>query len=119
MYTDDSSDEIERVKRSLQALNDINFSVNHPNFAKRVILKKPQYVPLWLCRLFNQNFGKEGVVIFVEIDEIFKVLAYDVVFDAGPNCTMGRYFEPSLDFHLPDMLTEKERQIPGLDALKE
>ncbi len=66
----------------------------------------------------DKNFGKEGIVVFLEVDEIFQKMAYDVVFEVGPNCTCGHYFEEDLEFSLPDMLSEKEKKILGLDKFK-
>lgn len=118
MLSDNPSTDIEKRRRFLKALSDINFSVNHVNFCKRVTVKTPRFIPKFLYRFFDKNFGKEGIVVFVEVDEIFQRLAYDVVFEVGPNSTYGHYFEEELEFNLPDMLTAEEKKILGLDKFK-
>jgi len=119
MLNDNPRTDIEKRQRFLTALDDIKFSINHPNFGKRAIVKKPWYLPKFLIRWFDKNIGKEGVVLFIETCPIFKKLSYDLVFQDGVKIIgFGSYFEDDLEFLPLPLLTEKEKIMLGLDKFK-
>lgn len=65
---------------TLQALRSIKYFQDHENFRKKARIKKPRFLPVWMCYLFIENFGKEGYISFIEFDSSYNVDIYTVIF---------------------------------------
>ena len=115
MFEKDPQTPVEKRERFLAGLAKVKFSQNHSRIYSRVLVKKPRFLPRWLYSWVDKNYGKEGIVTFVEICECSKVPMYTVLFENGDDYEYGHYFDRHLDFQSPKMLTEREKKMLRLD----
>ena len=82
----------------LEVLRQISRFQNHRNFGKKVFVKKPKFIPCWLCKILFKNFGVEGNVFFIEYNDFYKRDIYSVLFDVSGESITCFYFEDDLEF---------------------
>ena len=75
------------------------FAIRNPKLGARLKLNVPWWVPNRLASLWDENAGKVGCVVSVDIGEFSDMPMYSVVFEReGEKATMGVYFEDSVTF---------------------
>ncbi len=83
---------------SLDALKQIEYYQHHEHFRKIARIKKLRFIPVWICSMFIENFGKDGYISFIEFDKSIDMDIYTVIFDRDTRRTKLFYAESELDF---------------------
>ncbi len=83
---------------TLVALKQIKYFQNHENYRKKARIKKPRFLPVWMCYLLIENFGKDGYISFIEFNNDYGVDVYTVIFDQYTSRTKMFFSEEELYF---------------------